>query len=84
LSRTGNQEAELNPSKRMEAAHGYLHLYATAKLVITARIHAALPCIAFRTPVIYVHGNGPLDGRISDFMDFVPHTTVRDMLTMNR
>jgi hypothetical protein len=26
-----------NPSKRMEAAHGYLHLYATAKLVITAR-----------------------------------------------
>jgi hypothetical protein len=33
--------------------------------------------------VIYVHGNGPLDGRISDFMDFVPHTTVRDMLTMN-
>jgi hypothetical protein len=74
---------KVNPSKRMEAAHGYLHLYATAKLVITARIHAALPCIAFRTPVVYVHGNGELDGSISDFMDFVPHTTIRDMLNMD-
>ena len=32
-----------------------LNIYAKAKLVITTRIHAALPCLAFNTPVIFVN-----------------------------
>ena len=30
--------------------------FATAKLVITSRIHCALPCLALGTPVVFVAG----------------------------
>ncbi|WP_264821067.1 polysaccharide pyruvyl transferase family protein [Acinetobacter schindleri] len=33
-----------------------LEKYSTAKLVITSRIHCALPCLAMGTPVIYING----------------------------
>lgn len=41
---------------RHQAAKEALSLYANAKLVITSRIHCALPCLAFGTPVIFVDG----------------------------
>jgi len=31
-----------------------LKKYAQAKLVITSRIHCALPCLAIETPILYV------------------------------
>ncbi|WP_457969753.1 polysaccharide pyruvyl transferase family protein [Acinetobacter calcoaceticus] len=37
-------------------AEGLLKKYSTAKLVITSRIHCALPCLALGTPVIYLNG----------------------------
>lgn len=37
-------------------AEELLHKYARAKLVITSRIHCALPCLALGTPVIFVNG----------------------------
>ena len=37
-------------------AEDLLHKYAKAKLVITSRIHCALPCLALGTPVIFVNG----------------------------
>jgi len=36
-------------------ARRLLDLYARAKLVITTRLHCALPCIALGTPVIFLH-----------------------------
>ena len=52
-----------------------LEKYATAKLVITSRIHCALPCIALGTPVIFIDGGlghpmdqTRLDG-ISEYMN---------------
>ena len=41
--------------KRFQIAHSLLKRYANAKLVITTRIHAALPCLALKTPVILVN-----------------------------
>lgn len=41
-------------SKRFELARKLLQQYARAQLVITSRIHCALPCLALGTPVIYV------------------------------
>lgn len=38
----------------MEYARILIKKYAAAKLVITSRIHCALPCLALDTPVIYV------------------------------
>src|SRR5690606_10514170 len=37
-------------------AEELLNKYSTAKLVITSRIHCALPCLALGTPVIYLNG----------------------------
>tara|TARA_Y100001933_G_scaffold260600_1_gene312988 strand:+ start:6375 stop:7475 length:1101 start_codon:yes stop_codon:yes gene_type:complete len=42
-----------NPSKMLKARR-LLKEYATAELVVTSRIHCALPCLALGTPVIFV------------------------------
>lgn len=42
--------------QKFEIAENLLHKYARAKLVITSRIHCALPCLALGTPVIYING----------------------------
>ncbi|MHB9142904.1 MAG: polysaccharide pyruvyl transferase family protein [Paludibacter sp.] len=40
--------------EKIEYAKELLKKYAQAKLVITSRIHCALPCLALETPVIFV------------------------------
>lgn len=42
--------------EKFKLAEGLLEKYSTAKLVITSRIHCALPCLALGTPVIYLKG----------------------------
>lgn len=42
--------------EKFSMAEDLLHKYARAKLVITSRIHCALPCLALGTPVIYLNG----------------------------
>lgn len=54
-----NQEPPSNTYShkgKFEMAEGLLKKYAKAKLVITSRIHVALPCLALGTPVIFVNG----------------------------
>lgn len=41
--------------ERFRIANNHLKKYARAKLVITTRIHAALPCLSLKTPVILVN-----------------------------
>ena len=41
--------------ERFQLAKKYLDKYARAKLVISTRVHGALPCLAFNTPVIFVN-----------------------------
>ena len=40
--------------KRLREAERLVKLYARAKLVITSRIHCALPCMGLETPVIFL------------------------------
>jgi len=40
--------------KKLQEAEELLKRYMQAKLVITSRLHGALPCLAFGTPVIFV------------------------------
>jgi len=40
---------------RLKKAYKLLNIYRKAELVITSRLHCALPCRAFDTPVIFVH-----------------------------
>lgn len=42
-------------TKRFELAEQTLRKYAEARLVITSRIHCALPCLALGTPVIFLN-----------------------------
>jgi len=54
-----NQEPAANTytnEQKFAMGEDLLHKYAKAKLVITSRIHCALPCLAMGTPVIFVNG----------------------------
>ncbi|HRP90888.1 MAG TPA: polysaccharide pyruvyl transferase family protein [Edaphocola sp.] len=42
--------------EKFQMAEDILQKYAKAKLVITSRIHCALPCLAMGTPVIFING----------------------------
>jgi len=45
-------------SRRLNHAQNLLDEYACAAYVVTSRIHCALPCIAFGTPVRFVNSDG--------------------------
>jgi len=47
-----------------------LNKYATAKLVITTRLHCALPCVAYNTPVIVLQKNLLTDNRFSGLKQY--------------
>ena len=50
-------EAKMNYAKML------IKKYSKAKLVITSRIHCALPCLAIETPVIFVNSNNLNQGK---------------------
>ncbi|XP_033646128.1 uncharacterized protein LOC117305368 [Asterias rubens] len=43
---------------RYQAAHNLLESYSRAKLVITQRLHCAMPCVAMGIPVIFIDSPG--------------------------
>lgn len=49
--------SEATFEERVQMAEQLLAQYANARLVITSRLHAALPCLAFGTPVLFVVEN---------------------------
>jgi len=54
---------DLNIQSRFKKANELLDLYKSAKLVLTTRLHCALPCRAFGTNVIFMHKNYGKDRR---------------------
>ncbi len=68
------KEKGTTANDRFNEAERLLKIFASAKLVITSRIHCALPCLAMRTPVIFVMGGlnnssdlSRLDGIVQHF-----------------
>lgn len=51
---THESSFSLTHEERFERARELLNIYSKAELVITSRIHAALPCLGLGTPVILV------------------------------
>jgi hypothetical protein len=49
--------ASLSLEERMHRAEEILSLYRKAKCVVTTRLHAAMPCLAFETPVLFILRN---------------------------
>lgn len=64
---------------KMQYAKDLIHKYANAKLVVTSRIHCALPCIGLETPTIFVNSEklengfsrGGSGGRFKGLIDFM-------------
>ena len=60
----------------------YLKLYQGADLVITTRLHCALPCLALGTPVIFCGTyNEDFNIRISSFADYLHMYSAEEILT---
>lgn len=64
--------------ERFRRANELLTQYATARLVITSRIHAALPCLAFGTPVLPVVTD-PTDPRLSGYRQILNIVTIGEL-----
>lgn len=58
-------------SGRDREARRLLGLYASARLVITSRLHAALPCLAYGTPVVLVGRFLTCDRRLKGLSQYV-------------
>jgi hypothetical protein len=68
---------QLSTQKKLELAEERLNDMATAKLVITSRLHCVLPCIAFKTPVISLRAN-PDDPRYKGLLQYINHYTYEE------
>lgn len=62
---------------RRQMAAALLEQYASAELVITSRLHAALPCVAMGTPVILCYN--PMDPRFTGYGDTLPIVYPKDL-----
>ena len=63
------------PEERLDHAQGLLEQYARAKLVVTGRLHCALPCLAFGTPVLFIH-RAEYESRVGAYLPFLNHQTI--------
>ncbi len=59
-------------------ARALLDRYRMARLVITTRVHVALPCIAFGTPVIFIPPGYSADGRVRALAGLLPLPASRE------
>jgi hypothetical protein len=65
------------PELRLNTVGSMLRRYAHAKLVITSRLHCALPCVALGTPVLFVLPNHDL-GRLPGLLELLNVAPVGD------
>jgi hypothetical protein len=63
--------------EKMRMAQSLLDRLAQAKLVITSRLHTVLPCIAYNTPVVFLHENLN-DVRFTGLLEYIPCLTTGD------
>ncbi len=72
-----------NLEKRFTIARNNLSIYQTASLVITSRLHVALPCIAFGTDVILISTNHR-DYRLKGYEKLLQAHSIDDFLIASR
>ncbi len=63
ISHSVDQSLFNNDQEKIEYARDLVHTYAKASLVVTSRIHCALPCLGIETPVIFISSDALDDGR---------------------
>lgn len=66
-----------NYEERLSYATSILEKYQKAKCVITERLHAALPCLAFETPVLFIGESNP---RFDGLQNLTRHCTKQEFI----
>jgi hypothetical protein len=74
--------ALLTPEHRLQYAEHVLGLYRAAKCVVTTRLHAALPCLAFGTPVLMLPAGtkGCINPRCTGLIEHLPHGSTEELV----
>ena len=65
---------------RKKLVERQLKYYQGASLVVTTRLHAALPCLALGTPVLFIKEEWSLN-RTDTWLDYLNHTTTEKLLS---
>lgn len=79
--RLQEEEAKLEWEPREKRLTEYLKLYQGADLVVTTRLHCALPCLALGTPVLFIANfNEDYHIRIESFSEYFPCYSTEDIL----
>ncbi len=79
ITRHRNEDC-LDPVGRMTLAHNLLETYASAKFVVTSRLHCALPCLALGTPVLFCP-TATDRYRFSGLLELLRHTSRAQLLS---
>ena len=79
-SHTLNQPSIMDWKLRRGLVEDLLKIYQGASLVVTCRLHAALPCLALGTPVLLVTDKLS-NYRFSTFVPYLNHSTPEDLLS---
>jgi len=76
------ENSKLSYEERFANVKKLLDVYQEAKLVITSRLHCALPCLALGTPVILLYDENKLytKDRLKDYADIVTHMSTDEFL----
>lgn len=81
LEPTVTEKKEFN--ERMQNVENILKKYQESKLVITTRLHVALPCIALGTPVIVIHKKFFDEDRLGTFFNYFLNFVDEEFLNMD-
>ncbi len=75
--------SKLSYTERMHNVEETLKIYQGASLVVTTRLHCALPSLALETPVIMIHDSNNIDkvNRIGVFLELVNHTSKESFIS---
>jgi len=69
---------KVQTKERFRIAQQFIDAYSKAKLVVTSKLHCALPCLALGTPVIFIHPNLK-DERFGGIIELMRHHSLDDL-----
>ena len=72
----------LSVEHRLKYAENLLNYYRKCKCVVTTRLHAAMPCLAFETPILMLSSDrrGYLDQRFTGLVEYTRHCSKEELL----
>jgi hypothetical protein len=82
IVRESHQDTQLIDQARFKRARTLLRNYASARAVVTTKLHCALPCLALGTPVLFVE-TAQDAYRFDGLRDFFHRASEQDILSGN-